>query len=66
MTDDEKPVRLIPKAQPDNLLKALQSVVRNQAAIIEYNAIDAKIKRAKYLALIEEGFTKEEALELCR
>lgn len=26
----------------------------------------AKIHRAKYLALIDEGFSKDEALELCK
>ena len=26
----------------------------------------AKLTRAKYLALLEQGFTKEEALQLCK
>ena len=34
--------------------------------LIEMQLVDAKIKRAKYLALVEAGFTEPQALELCK
>lgn len=34
--------------------------------LIEMQAVEAKIKRAKYLALVGEGFTEAQALELCK
>lgn len=33
---------------------------------IEIEGIKAKIIRAKYLALVKEGFTSEQAVELCK
>ncbi|RFP19155.1 hypothetical protein [Duganella sp. BJB475] len=38
----------------------------NIAAHIEFAQLDARIKRAKYLALTKEGFTPQEALTLCK
>lgn len=34
-------------------------------AHIEYESLRAKLTRAKYLALIKEGFTETQAMELC-
>lgn len=34
--------------------------------ILEFYKYEAKITRTRYLALVEEGFTEEEAMELCR
>lgn len=34
--------------------------------LIEIAAIDAKIKRAKYLSFVDAGFTEQQALELCK
>lgn len=33
---------------------------------IDYVQLNAKIQRAKYEALVKEGFTEQQALELCR
>lgn len=38
----------------------------NMAAHIEFAQLDAQLKRAKYLALVKEGFTQDEALSLCK
>jgi hypothetical protein len=38
----------------------------NLTAHIEFAQLDARIKRAKYLALIKEGFDERQALELCK
>lgn len=37
----------------------------NLLAHIEYGQLVAKTQRAKYLALVKEGFTEQQALELC-
>lgn len=34
--------------------------------LIEMQKVEAQIKRAKYLALIAENFTEQQALELCK
>ena len=46
--------------------KAVISLKENMKAIIEVNVIKASLQRQAYLAYLEEGFTKEEALELCK
>ena len=39
---------------------------KNLDGMIEGHKMLSKLLRAKYLALIDEGFTKEQALELCK
>jgi hypothetical protein len=46
--------------------KALQFARESLNFMIEHYQIDAKLKRAKYLALVKEGFSSEEALMLCK
>jgi len=48
------------------LAESLRNFRDNYLLLIEYHAIDAQIKRAKFLALIKEGFTEAQALELCK
>jgi hypothetical protein len=49
---------------------ALAQLVRdmrdNIAAHIEINQLQARITRAKYVALVKEGFTEAQALQLCK
>jgi hypothetical protein len=49
---------------------ALAQLVRdmrdNIAAHIEVNQLQARITRAKYIALVKEGFTEAQALQLCK
>lgn len=50
-------------------LEFAQIIVRlreNLPAYFEYEALQAKIKRKKFLSLVGEGFTEEQALELCK
>lgn len=51
-------------------LAAMRLAMLNQRemapVIIEMHRTEAKIKRAKYLALVDEGFTEQQALELCK
>ena len=46
--------------------KALQSFRDDLAFTIEYAQINAKLQRARYLALVAEGFDERQALELCK
>lgn len=65
---DEKPPELtvVPLVQKpneiaaagDRLRRDLDALVANQPAI-------ARVRRAAYLALVAEGFTEAQALELC-
>lgn len=46
-----------------------QLIVRmreNMPAYFEYEELQAKIKRKKYLSLVSEGFSEQQALELCK
>lgn len=62
-----KPLQLIPGAkQVDAMADALRNMKRNMEMYIEYHQLNAKLQRAKYLVLIEVGFSKEEALQLCK
>lgn len=44
----------------------VKQLADNLLAHIEYAQLNAKIQRAKYEALVKEGFTEQQALELCR
>lgn len=46
--------------------EALRELRVNLPQILEYFSITAQMHRAKYAALLNEGFTGKEALELCK
>ncbi|MGX9145936.1 hypothetical protein [Mesorhizobium sp. 128a] len=64
MADDNKPT-IVPM-QPKNEMRAAGDSLRRQLPemIANVQAI-AKLRRAAYLAYIEEGFTEDQALQLC-
>lgn len=51
---------------PDKTLEAFRTLQANLQTIIEAQTVMASITRSKYLALVEQGFTEKEALELCK
>lgn len=54
------------ETKPDAMQGALDTMKRREAAFAEYLRIDARLRRLKYLALVEQGFSPTEALILCR
>lgn len=47
-------------------LESLTYMKNNLVAFSEFIAIQARLHREKYDACIDQGFTKEQALELCK
>lgn len=50
----------------DKQRAALEELKRNLPIHIEFLAIQAQTIRAKYQALVAQGFTEAQALELCK
>lgn len=51
--------------QDINFVVAVKNFKDNILAHIDYVQLTARVQRAKYLALVKEGFTEEQALKLC-
>jgi len=69
--DDTKAVvTLMPQAEKDKLRAELAKTVRsmrdNIDLYIELSQLLAQITRAKYVALVEQGFSEGQALGLCK
>jgi hypothetical protein len=68
--DDKKPaatlIALPGGGNVDVLRDGIRNMKANQELLIEYWKIETKIRRARYLAYIEAGFTAAEALELVK
>lgn len=47
------------------LAQAVRDTRENMPAILESITLSARLAKAKYDALMKEGFTAEQALELC-
>lgn len=58
MTDSDK--ARVAQAQ------AIKQITENWVAHVEAIALTARLTRAKYLALVREGFTEAQAIELCK
>lgn len=56
MTDAEK----VKNAQE------IKNLIENLPAVVESLELSAKLTRIKFLALVKQGFTEIQALELCR
>ncbi len=63
MNNNIKPVDF---GKKDDIKGALESLKRNTKTMIEYAYLMANIRRQSYLALVDQGFTETQALELCK
>lgn len=50
----------------DELKGILEQLIRDLPSILKCSKIRAEICRSDYLACINQGFTEEQALELCK
>lgn len=55
-------------SEKDNaaLAQSVKTLRDNLPAMMELKQLDAKLCRVKFLALVEQGFTEQQALELCK
>ncbi len=63
--DNKKPTVVNLELPPDELAAAVELYKRQLPSLREYQKLSAQLHRVKYLALVKEGFTKEQALILC-
>ena len=50
---------------PDSMIAALEAVKRELPQFLEMTGLIAQIRKGAYDAYIKQGFTEEQALELC-
>lgn len=53
-------------APQDKQRAHLEELKRNIDVHLEYIELSARFARTKYLALLEQGFTEAQALEMCK
>ena len=63
---DETNITLISNKQFSEMKASVAAMKTQKELLIEYQQLVAPILKAKYDALIEQGFEKEEAINLCR
>jgi len=56
----------MPNKQAEATSRAIREIQEILPAVIEGQRALAQVTRARYLALIKEGFSPEQALELCK
>lgn len=47
------------------IAQAVRTLRENMPAMLEMAQLNAQLNRAKFLALVKEGFSEAQALELC-
>lgn len=50
----------------NKMIQILKDLKRNLDVHIEYVKVMSTVRKAKYDSLVKEGFTPEQALELCK
>tara|TARA_B100002049_G_scaffold210911_1_gene173626 strand:+ start:295 stop:513 length:219 start_codon:yes stop_codon:yes gene_type:complete len=65
--ENDKTLRLVPGGgKPDQTKQAIRQLRENMDDLVELQSALAQIQRAKFKALIAEGFTEAQALELAK
>ncbi len=59
-------VSAVPDVEKDELRASLEKLKRMLPFIAEYTAIDAAIRKAKYDACLDAGFSAQQALEIAK
>ncbi len=54
------------RSHKDEFKGEIDNMIRNTDILIAYNAALAKIRYGSYLAHLKEGFTEQQAVELCK
>ncbi len=49
-----------------NMAQLVRDMKENMPALIEFEQLQARKTRAKYLSLIEHGFNEAQAIQLCK
>lgn len=65
MSDEPRDPKLVKLAPRDELQAASDAAERALPILIEHAARTAKLRRAMFTALVKEGFTEAQALDLC-
>ena len=63
MTDK---ISLLPTGDKNELAANLEQVKRNLPFMLEYSRIKAQLAKADFDAYVKQGFSEEQALELCK
>ncbi|KKM65234.1 hypothetical protein LCGC14_1493380 [marine sediment metagenome] len=53
-------------ASPQDMMRMVSNIKERFEATVEFIAIQAKLFRASYEALIDQGFTEDQALDLVK
>lgn len=59
-------IKELPQIEQDKFVAAVQAAVRQLPFLMQHMETVAKLRRKAYLSYIEEGFTEQQALELCK
>lgn len=59
------PPTILPRIEQDKFVAAVEGMRRQMATMIEYQKIQAHIRRESFKAYLSEGFNEAQALELC-